>query len=133
MTIMVARDDRRRRFTAIGHGALDATDILAFMSSLRVVDFRSYALLFDFTAATIDVTADHLPLIVAHGAAVRAADGPRGPVALVGTRPGVYELARLYETLAGLPDLPALRVFRTREEADLWLQRELGPSSHQGP
>ena len=128
MTIMVARDDRRRRFTAIGQGALDATDILAFMSSLRVVDFRSYALLFDFTAATVDVTADDLSVIAAHGEAVRAEDGPRGPVALVGIRPGVYELATLYRTLADIPNLPALRVFKTRDGADRWLQQEMGRS-----
>jgi hypothetical protein len=128
MTIMVARDDRRRRFTAIGKGALDAAEVLAFMSSLRVGDFRSYALLFDFTAATVEVTAEHVRLIAAHGEAVRAEDGPRGPVALVGIRPGAYELARLYQTLVDIPNLPALRVFKTREDADSWLARELAQS-----
>ena len=64
------------------------------------------------------MTADDLRLIAAHGEAVRAEAGPRGPVALVGIRPGAYELAKLYQTLADIPNLPVLRVFKTREEAD---------------
>jgi hypothetical protein len=34
----------------------------------------------------------------------------------------------LYQTLVDIPNLPALRVFKTREDADSWLAREIGPS-----
>jgi hypothetical protein len=126
MNITVARDDTRRRFTAIGQGQIDASEILAFLSSLRAGVYRSYGLLFDFTAATFDVTDDDLGMFAAHGEAVRADDGPRGRVALVGSRPETHRLARTYERLTGIPNLPQLRVFETREEADRWLATESG-------
>jgi hypothetical protein len=121
MPITVTREDERRRFTAIGKGPLSAEEILVFMAGHRVGEYRPYAMLLDVTEATFEVTVEDMHAFASRGDALRTAEGPRGPVAIVASRPGVFGLSRMYETLAEIKDLPPVRVFHTTQAADEWL------------
>jgi hypothetical protein len=123
MAIAVKRDDRRRRVIAAADGIVKVRDILALMSKQRTGRFRSYALLFDMSAATLSLTGPDLAALAALADALRAQESERRPVALVARRPGAYALARMYASDGERRRFRLVRVFRTRSEAISWLTR----------
>jgi hypothetical protein len=121
MAIAVTRDDRRRRFVADVDGIVKVRDIVALISKQRAGRFRSYALLFDISTATLILTRADAQALSALADSFRAQEGERGPVALVARRPGAYALAKMYAAKGEKRRVRLLRVFRTRGEARSWL------------
>jgi hypothetical protein len=107
MPLTVTRDDERRRFIAVGTGALSADEFRGFMAEHRVGDYRLYALVLDIREAALTVTAADIRGLAQRGDRLRSSEGPRGPVAIVAERLGVFGLARMYENARGIEESSA--------------------------
>jgi len=121
MPLTYARDEARRRVTvtAVGHVTLsEAIEIL----DRRVMDGTwSYALLYDGRQRTGLMDAQEVRILVELTRSLSSRHGPSGPMALVRTDAGGLGIGRVAGILS--EDVNArIGVFRTLEEADLWLE-----------
>ena len=121
MPIAVLRDDTQRRFTATGVDGITAADILEFIATCRLAEYRTYELVFDVRFATLSVTPGEMREFAARSDDLRKTAGPLGPAAIVTNGPGTSALARLYERLVDSRTLAPLRVVASPEQADQWL------------
>jgi hypothetical protein len=83
MEITYRRDDRRGRIVASAFGDMSLA-ALGTMIERQIADAAwTYALLFDARAVTAALPDDDILALVDHVRALSAANGPRGPVAIV--------------------------------------------------
>ena len=119
MGISVARDDDRKRFTAVATSPLTVAEILRFMSTHRVGPYRGYSMLFDvgqyFTLSTSEVRT-----LSEHVDSLSRREGERGRTAVVAADDQSFELASQYAS-ASISAGVAIRAFRDRNTAERWL------------
>jgi len=119
MPIQYARDDAHRRLMVTVEGPFQRSEILTVIERQRTEDTWSYGLLYDLRRATGHPTLAELREIMDDAAAWRAAEGSRGPVALLATEPIMYGRLCTYAAL-GQSKL-TIQVFRDLDQADAWL------------
>jgi hypothetical protein len=119
MPIQYARDDAHRRLMVTVEGPFQRSEILTVIERQRAEDTWSYGLLYDLRRVTGHPTLAELREIMDDAAAWRAAEGPRGPVALLATEPIMYGRLCTYAAL-GQSKL-TIQVFRDLDQADAWL------------
>ena len=100
-------------------GPFQRSEILTVIERQRAEDTWSYGLLYDLRRITGHPTLAELREIMDDAAAWRAAEGPRGPVALLATEPIMYGRLCTYAAL-GQSKL-TIQVFRDLDQADAWL------------
>jgi len=119
MGISVERDDERKQFVAVATAPLTLAEILRFMSTHRVGQYRRYSLMFDvgdffaLSPADVRTLGDHV------GSLTRR-EGERGRTAIVGSGDAVFSLLNLYETASDIAGV-TIRAFRDRTSAQRWL------------
>jgi hypothetical protein len=119
--ITLTRDDEPRRFTAVGDGDVNMSELLELLATYRTGDYRDYSMLLDIRTANLQLTVDEFKAITAKSEALDAGGNARGAVGVVASAGVVYGLARMYETLVELRNRAPLKVFRTVPDALAWL------------
>jgi hypothetical protein len=124
MGISVARDDNRKRFTAVATSPLTVAEILRFMSTHRVGEYRRYSMLFDvekyftLSAAEIRTLSDHV-------GSLSHREGERGRTAIVASDGRAFELVSQYASESNRAGV-AIRAFRDPDTALHWLDSDDG-------
>ena len=121
--MVLTRDDPRRRLTATASGRIDTAACEEFVRTARVGDLRTYTVLIDARAATFDITADDLRVIIMPLIQrFRTTDGDRAPVALVVGDADALRKAKVFEILlSAQPGVAYFGMFREVEAAEAWL------------
>ena len=124
MIVCYTRDDARRRITVIAEGALTTADILTNIERQIAEGAWTYAVLYE----TSELPDDLEPLRTRLRQAAQQ-HGRRGPLAVVGRSPAIFEVAR---GVADLNDsVGPLAFFLTRAAAEHWLEEhERSDESH---
>jgi hypothetical protein len=126
MAISVTSDTGRRLIVATAVGNLTLDELRDFLRTARTGEQRAWQLLFDATAASTGITAGQVGTLAAAVGGTLRREGPRAPVALVASDPGLYGVMRMYQILCENEGVDAIHVFRTRAEADDWLTHGTG-------
>jgi hypothetical protein len=120
MPITVERDDSRRLMVARAVGLVLPDELFEFVRRERNGPYAGYALLFDATGARTRAEPADVQRLLNQVLTDAAVSGPRGPVAIVATE-DIGELARTYEAASHGAGLHVIRVFRSRDRAQRWL------------
>jgi hypothetical protein len=118
-TVEVREAERRVIVTVTG--SMTFREVAHAAASVRVGEVIRYGMLIDLTDADVPVTTFEVERMVNHTVTLRRASGQRGAVAIVAHRNADYGMWRMFEILAEMADVDAIRVFRTAPEAAGWL------------
>jgi hypothetical protein len=122
MGISVARDDNRKRFTAVATSPLTVAEILRFMSTHRVGQYRGYSMLFDvekhFTLSSAEIHT-----LSEHVGSLSRREGERGRTAIVASDDQAFELVSQYASASNRAGVQ-IRAFRERDTAKRWLDSD---------
>ncbi|HZR25262.1 MAG TPA: hypothetical protein VFA59_16825 [Vicinamibacterales bacterium] len=121
MPIDLSRDDTRRQFTATVHGSLTFHEAADFIRTVRVGEFQPYALLFDMTDATFELSSDQVRSLAAMIGTDLTRSGLRGRTAVVASDDLTFGMLRMFDAHVEHAGIATLSVFRTVAEAQSWL------------
>lgn len=119
--ILYERDDDRCRAVITMTGPFNAPEVRACVERHRAEGAWSYGVLYDLRRMTSEPTKETLAEFAAL-TRPRPGKPPRGPVAVVSTKPVMYSLACLYAAMVNA--YTTVSVFRDRDEADAWLNEK---------
>jgi hypothetical protein len=120
MAIAIQADDDRHVLVATATGELTLAEFLDFLRTARVGERRDWPLIFDATSATSSITGGQVQALAdSVGSSVKR-EGARAPVAIVASADAMFGLFRMYQTFCEHQGV-IIQVFRTRDEADVWL------------
>ncbi len=119
MPITFDRDDAKRRVVLVAQGAVTAADLIDVINRQAAERVWDYSVMYDSSQITDPPSAADLRRVASHATLVANKIGKRGPVAMFAPQDVVYGTARMYESVAD--DRVVWRVFRTRGEAEAWL------------
>jgi hypothetical protein len=125
MPITLSADRSRRFMVATAVGDLARADLQEFRDSVRNGPYRDWPLLFDATAASTDISAEQVSLLASEAGSAFRAEGSRSPAALVATNTVLFGMMRMYQTLCEERGFDGIGVFRTREDAEIWLSQRV--------
>jgi hypothetical protein len=126
MSITVVIDTAHSRVIATAVGDLSLVELKDFIGTVRAGEQREWALLFDATSATTDISGGQVrALAMVVGSALRR-EGTRAPVAIVAANDALFGVMRMYQTLCEEEGFSDIGVFRTRGEAEKWLAQQGG-------
>ena len=125
MSITLTADPLRSVLVATAVGQLSADDLQGILRPARTGERGEWGLLLDATLATTDITADQArALAMTVGSALRR-EGRRAAVAIVAAHNALFGVMRMYQTLCEGEGFARIGVFRTRDEAEAWLTRQV--------
>ena len=124
MPVSFERDDAKRRVLLAALGTVTAADLIHAMDRQAAEGIWQYSVLYDSSEVTDPPSPADLRRVATHAASIEHKSGKRGPVAMYAPHDVVYGTARMYESVAD--DRVVWRVFRTREEAEAWLDSVSG-------
>jgi hypothetical protein len=120
-SIVCTHDDVRHLIVAHVSGELTLAEALEFVATYRVGKYRTYQLLFDATAATLNAPPHHVAAVADRAGELRATLGQGGAVALVAAAADVLSIVRTFQRLVASKGVEGVAVFRTVAEAEQWL------------
>ena len=112
-------DDSRRRIVIEAHGQFGSADAREVLARAQSDGVWSYAWLYDFTHATLDLVSVEIDGLMQLATRQAEALAPRGPVAVVAPDREAYWKACRYAVLSRR--VFRVQVFHTRIEAEAWL------------
>jgi hypothetical protein len=130
MPIVLGRDDRRTRLTAVASGELTLDELLTFVKSERTGELERYTLLFDLSAAAMNLTRNQIAAVADQVQSLTVRTGPRAAVAIVAPSDLLFGLTRMYQTLCDSAGVDTVRVFRDLPSAELWLDTQPAGAVH---
>jgi hypothetical protein len=116
MPLVYERDDVKRRVVVTVTGPFHMAEVFAFLARQREDGTWTYGVLYDTCSMTGHPTIDDLRLIMKLHSDNDAAQGPRGPLALLSADDNVYAMACICASLGGT--LRQVGVFGRRDEAE---------------
>jgi len=125
VSIDLSRNDARRRFIATVHGTLTFQEALNFIRTVRVGEYQCYALLFDMSAATFDLSSDQVRSLAESIGSDLDRIGARGKTAVVACDDLTFGMLRMFDAHVAHVGVMTLSVFRTVTEAVTWLDETL--------
>lgn len=121
MPIELSRNHARQRIIATVHGTLTFHEALDFIRTVRVGQYQSYALLFDMSGATLDLSSDQVRSLAESVGIDLRRSGPRGKTAVVACDDLTFGMLRMFDAHMTHVGVMTMSVFRTVTEADAWL------------
>jgi hypothetical protein len=118
----IERNHARRLLVVRATGVMSPSEVVAFIRKERAGEYRRYRLLFDATGATMRARPADLELWVTAVKEVVAREGPRAPVALVGTTESLLSFVEAYAQRCQELGVATIRVFRGVDAARAWLE-----------
>jgi hypothetical protein len=121
MPISLMPTDAETRLTAEGTGNLTLNDLKTFVASARSGESRRLPLLLDLSQATTDMQTSGVQNFASLLAQHTKQTGRRGRVAVFVPSDEFYGVLRMLITFCEIVGVDHVSVFRTRSEADAWL------------
>lgn len=122
MQISVEYDSERNVLFGKGTGFLGINDFLQYYSKVKEITLRpNYRVLADFSEANGDLSFDDISKMAEQRKSLAKSMG-NIKIAIVGTRDIVFGVSRMYQSLLDNEKNIAIQVFRTRKEAETWLE-----------
>jgi hypothetical protein len=120
MPISIAEHPHSDQVMVIVSGEMSMQEMVDFIASNRNGPRRSFAFLFDISAATVSLSGEEIRQLATYGAA-EARKSPMGPVAFISTDPSTFGMSRMYQSYSAAEGRKNVGVFHTVSDAQAWL------------
>jgi hypothetical protein len=121
MPISLMPTDAETRLTAVGTGNVTLNDMKTFVATFRTGEQRRIPLLLDLSEAITDVHSSDVQNFASLLAQHTKQTGSRGRVAVFAPSDEFYGVLRMLITYSEMVGVDHVSVFRSRSEADAWL------------
>jgi hypothetical protein len=120
MPITVVDHDVPNQILAVVTGEVGVADLMEFAVTERAGERRSWALIFDTSRGTVNVSSTDVRSLAAFSSG-DLKNSPIGPVVIIASELALYGLSRMYQTYSEMSGRTNVGVVKSKQEAQRWL------------